>query len=196
MLKIFLHTWKVNRWEEVLKEQLNHIEDSGLSELAEVEVCYNDDEGKTLLDIWNFCNNEDSYVLYLQNLGITYHGLNKLENMTAKYRRWVMDGVVGNWKEYVSYLKEFDVVADNFKEEEKDYKKHFAANMWWSKSEYIKTLESPQNLIGDRSGYKGINHEHWPCTNVSGKFKNIRKNNDIEPHRAYKYKQRRGVERF
>ena len=45
MLKIFLHTWKINRWEEVLKEQLNRIEDSGLYEVAEVEVCYNDDEG-------------------------------------------------------------------------------------------------------------------------------------------------------
>ena len=187
MLKIFLHTWKVNRWEEVLKEQLNTIENSGLSELAEVEVCYNDDEGKTLLDIWNFCNNEDSYVLYLQNLGITYHGLNKLENMTAKYRRWVMDGVVGNWKEYVSYLKEFDIVADNFKEEDKDYKKHFAANMWWSKSEYIKTLESPQKIIGDRRG-----HEVWPCTGTSVNFKNMRTNNEIEPHTAYKYKQLTG----
>ena len=191
MLKIFLHTWKINRWEEVLKEQLNRIEDSGLYEVAEVEVCYNDDEGKTLLDIWNFCNKEDSHVLYLQNLGITYHGLNKLENMTTKYRRWVMDGVVGNWKEYVSYLDNFDVVADNFKEEKKDYKKHFAANMWWSKSEYIKTLESPQNIIGDRRG-----HEVWPCTGISGKFKNIRTNYDIEPHRAYKYKQLKGVERF
>ena len=191
MLKIFLHTWKINRWEEVLKEQLNRIEDSGLYEVAEVEVCYNDDEGKTLLDIWNFCNKEDSHVLYLQNLGITYHGLNKIEIMTTKYRRWVMDGVVGNWKEYVSYLKEFDVVADNFKEENKDYKEHFAANMWWSKSEYIKTLESPQNIIGDRRG-----HEVWPCTGISGKFKNIRTNYDIEPHRAYKYKQLKGVERF
>jgi hypothetical protein len=102
-----------------------------------------------------------------------------------------MDGVVGNWKEYVSYLKEFDVVADNFKEEKKDYKKHFAANMWWSKSKYIKTLESPQNIIGDRRG-----HEVWPCTGTSVNFKNIRTNSDIEPHRAYKYKQLRGVERF
>ena len=144
MLKIFIHTWKINRWEEVLEEQLKYIEDSGLGKEAVTEVCYNDDEGKTLLDIWNFCNNEDSYVLYLQNLGITYQGITKLENMTAKYRRWVMDGVVGNWKEYVSYLKEFDVVADNFKEEKKDYKKHFSANMWWSKSEYIKTLKNQQ----------------------------------------------------
>ena len=185
-----MHTWKINNWREILNEQLILIDESGLGDIASIHICNLDSEAKTWCEMWKHSFDNDSYYLYLQNLGITYHGLNKLENMTAKYRRWVMDGVVGNWKEYVSYLKEFDVVADNFKEEKKDYKKHFAANMWWSKSEYIKTLESPQNIIGDRRG-----HEVWPCTGISGKFKNIRTNYDIEPHRAYKYKQRRGVER-
>ena len=46
-MKVFIHTYKINDWERVLQEQINSIVDSGLSEVAEVEVCNNDGEDKT-----------------------------------------------------------------------------------------------------------------------------------------------------
>ena len=38
-INIYIHTWKVNNWREILNEQLSHIDDSGLGDTASVHIC-------------------------------------------------------------------------------------------------------------------------------------------------------------
>ena len=97
-VNIYIHTWKVNNWREILNEQLSHIDDSGLGDTASVHICNLDFECKTQLDMWEHSKINDSYYLYLHNLGISWQGT-KYEDLTANWRKWIMNGVVGNWKD-------------------------------------------------------------------------------------------------
>lgn len=184
-MKVFIHTWKINDWERVLQEQMDSIIDSGLSKVAEVEVYDGDGEDKTFARLWNYSQTNDDYVLYLHNLGITWQGT-KYEEMTEKYRRWVMAGVVDDWKNYSSHLENYDVVGDNYKPDMRLrmglYRRHFATNNWWVRTDYIRTLQKPVNLSKGPWNRKDI--EVWVCRG-DGRFKEIRKNHDIEPHEAY-----------
>ena len=102
-INIFIHTYKVNDWKPIRDEQLEYINNSGLRDVSDVHICHYDNELKTQLDMWEHSKTNDSYYLYLHNLGITWQGT-KHEKITERYRRWCMDGVVKNWKEYISYL--------------------------------------------------------------------------------------------
>ena len=112
-----------------------------------------------------------------------------------------MDGVVGNWKEYVKYLDEYDMVADNWKDvfnfkdldkrlfrrrlKDKNlvYPQHFSTQMWWTKSSYLSKLESPfehQKYALPEHGNPRIIMEGW--LNSYGKnFKEIRNDFTYEP---------------
>ena len=181
-MKVFIHTYKINDWERVLQEQINSIVDSGLSEAAEVEVCNNDGEDKTYMQLWDYSKTNDDYVLYLHNLGITWQGT-KYEEISERYRRWIITGVVDDWKNYISYLDKYDVVADNYKSDARLrsglYKRHFATNNWWVRTDYIRTLDKPNNLT-NRKGW-----ETWVCGG-DGNFKEIRNDYTNEPVDAYK----------
>ena len=37
---VFIHCYKINNWEEILNEQLDYIEKSGLKENAEIKICF------------------------------------------------------------------------------------------------------------------------------------------------------------
>ena len=115
-INIFIHTYRINRWKEVQDGQLEYIHNSGLSDISDIHICSYDSELKTQLDLWEHSKTNDSYYLYLHNLGITWQGTD-YEDITASYRRWIMEGVVGNWKEYISYLDEYDAVGDNWKDD-------------------------------------------------------------------------------
>ena len=201
-VNIYIHTWKVNNWREILNEQLSHIDDSGLGDTASVHICNLDFECKTQLDMWEHSKINDSYYLYLHNLGISWQGT-KYEDLTANWRKWIMNGVVGNWKEYVSHLDEYDVVGDNWKEESywrdwhpdkekyKDsdltYPKHFAPQMFWTKSSYLSKLEHPheyeKSALPDEESIRTL-MEGW-TTSGDGKFKEVRKDFSLEPVEAY-----------
>ncbi len=194
-INIFSHTYEVNDWERVRDEQLEYINNSGLSDISDIHICPHDSELKTQLDMWEHSKTNDSYYLYLHNLGITWQKTD-YEDLTANYRRWTMDGVVGNWKEYVSYLDEYDVVADNYYDDRlfgdiyenchvdyKDivYSKHFSTNHWWTKSSYVKKLENPLDYENKfPKPLIRISWETWICSN-KGQFKEVREDFSLVP---------------
>ena len=188
-MKVFIHTYKINDWERILQEQMDSIIDSGLSQSADIQVCDGDGEDKTLLDIWNYSQSNDGYILYLHNLGITWQET-KYEMITEKYRRWVMTGVVDDWENYVLNLEKHDVVGDNYKPDTRLrsglYKKHFATNNWWTKTDYVKTLQEPNNLRHQKEW------ETWICSG-DGSFKELRQNFVDEPIQAYNNPQLKNI---
>jgi len=198
VMVVFIHCYKINNLEEILNEQLDYIEKSGLKENAEIKICFSNSREETILKVYEFAQKNNSYFLWMHVKGVGYYKT-EFEESTTKFRRWLMDGVVGNWKEYVSYLEEYDVVGDNFKDDalykdiwpdkySKQYKtvypKHFSGTMFWTKSEYLKTLESPDSYIKRYSYNRGMGHETWPCSG-KGKFKEVRKDYLVEPHKAW-----------
>jgi len=114
-INIYMHTWKINNWREILNEQLSQIDDSGLGDTASIHICNSDAEKKTWFEMWKHSFDNDSYYLYLQNLGISWQGT-KYEDLTTNWRKWIMGGVVENWKEYISHLDEYDAVGDCWKD--------------------------------------------------------------------------------
>ena len=205
-INIYIHTWKINNWREILNEQLSYIDDSGLGDIASVLIYNFDSESKTFFEMWKHSLDNDSYYLSLHNLGITWQGT-KYEEVTSNYRKWIMAGVVGNWKEYVSYLDEYDAVGDNFKEgcyfremgspqiqrkfkdSDLKYPQHYGTQMWWSKSSYLSKLENPlerEKNAPPEYGNPRIIMEGW--LNSHGKnFKEIRNDFTYEPINAYNH---------
>jgi len=196
-INIFIHTYRINRWKEVQDEQLEYINNSGLGDASDVHICPYDNELKTQLDIWEHSKTNDSCYLYLHNLGITWQKTD-YEDITTSYRRWIMEGVVGNWKEYISYLDEYDAVGDNWKDDTpvsnwnpdskyKDmvYPRHFATNHWWTKSDYVKKLQNP--IEYEKKFSKFVNRVSWETwiSSYDGNFKEVRNDFSKEPHSAY-----------
>ena len=203
-INIYIHTWKINNWREILNEQLSHIDDSGLGDIASIHICNSDAEKKTWFEMWKHSFDNDSYYLSLHNLGITWQGT-KYEDLTANWRKWVMGGVIGNWKEYVSHLDEYDAVGDNwkdliyfrdmgppafqrkFKDSDITYPQHYATQMWWTKSSHLSKLESPfehQKYARPEHGDARVIMEGW-VTSQGKNFKEIRNDFTLEPLNAY-----------
>ena len=86
-INIYIHTWKINNWREILNEQLSQIDDSGLGDIASIHICNSDAEKKTWFEMWKHSFDNDSYYLYLQNLGISWQGT-KYEDITTNWRKW------------------------------------------------------------------------------------------------------------
>jgi len=203
-INIYIHTWKINNWREILNEQLIQIDESGVGDTASIHICNSDAEKKTWFEMWKHSFDNDSYYLYLQNLGISWQGT-KYEDITTNWRKWIMGGVVENWKEYVSHLDEYDAVGDcwkdevyyrdmdspyfkrNYKDSDLTYPKHFATQMWWTKSSYLSKLESPfehQKLARPEHGKPRVIMEGW-LTSYGENFKELRNDLSKEPAEAY-----------
>jgi hypothetical protein len=201
-INIYIHTWKINNWREILNEQLTSIDNSGLADIASIHICNFDSEAKTWFEMWKHSFDNDSYYLSLHNLGITWQGT-RYEDLTATWRKWIMSGVVENWEEYVLYLDEYDAVGDNwkdvvyyrdwhsnkrkYKDSDLTYPKHFATQMWWSKSSHLNKLENPiehQKYSVPEHGGERVIMEGW-LTSYGENFKEIRNDFTHEPAGAY-----------
>ena len=199
-----MHTWKINNWREILNEQLILIDESGLGDIASIHICNLDSEAKTWFEMWKHSFDNDSYYLYLQNLGITWQGT-KYEDITANWRKWIMGGVIKNWKEYVLHLDEYDAVGDDwkdaayyrdwhrnkrkYKDSDLTYPQHFATQMWWTKSSHLSKLENPlkhQKYFRPEHGNPRIIMEGW-LTSLGKNFKEIRNDFTREPLDAYNH---------
>ena len=199
-----MHTWKINNWREILNEQLILIDESGLGDIASIHICNLDSEAKTWFEMWKHSFDNDSYYLYLQNLGITWQGT-KYEDITANWRKWIMGGVIKNWKEYVLHLDEYDAVGDDwkdaayyrdwhrnkrkYKDSDLTYPQHFATQMWWTKSSHLSKLENPlkhQKYFRPEHGNPRIIMEGW-LTSFGKNFKEIRNDFTREPLDAYNH---------
>jgi len=200
---VFIHCCKLNNWKDILQEQLDYIKSSGLEEVSDIKIQYHDlredtwdkdkGEGDGLIDMYNFSLQNDSNILFIHIKGVTYYQT-KFQEIADNHRRWLMDGVVGNWKEYVSYLDEYDVVGDNYKgsvffrdiwpdryskNSKRVFPQHFAGGFFWTKSDYVKELINPITYFNDN--YNRNKSEIWPTTG-KGKFKEVRRDYSVEPY--------------
>ena len=182
---VFIHCWQANNWEEVLAEQIQTLKSSGLDNY---KVCYNDNEKETLIELWKFSKDYTFPILHIHAKGLSHYGT-KYEEKANRWRRWLMQGVVEDWENYVKLLPIFEVVGDNLKPSiifngrywvplesnsltaidplngKSIFTTHFSGNFWWADPLYLSTLPKP---CGDR---KDI--EMWACSG-NGRFKEIR----------------------
>ncbi len=140
-------------------------------------------EFPTLEKIYNLSLIEDFYCYYLHTKGVSID-----ENNYTRYGNKPLQYIktcVGEWREYMEYflleqheqcmceLKYSDAVGCFISEEPV---KHFTGNFWWSKSEYIKKL----NSIEDLNKLDRYQAEFWISDKNNGKLKSLH-----QPSRHY-----------
>ncbi|ANS04308.1 hypothetical protein [uncultured Mediterranean phage] len=156
---IYIHICCKGAWLEIFTRLIDNIKQSGLYEVINQIKCFmlgdpgdlppifddakitivkhNRDtslyERFTLNNLYDDCEKEDFYVLYLHTKGITHPGCKRV-------RDWVDYLIYFNmykFKEIIDFLKIYDTVGVNLQPAPEI---HYSGNFWWSKSAHIKTL--------------------------------------------------------
>jgi len=95
-------------------------------------------ERKILQLLHEHSQHDNFYVLYLHTKGIKYNGNNKKINDWVEYMTYFN---VCQFRNMLKLLKYNDVVGVNL-EDKPEHPIHFSGNFWWSKSRYIRTLDT------------------------------------------------------
>lgn len=180
---IFVHIAVINNVNYVLNHILDTIYKSGLYNQADkIFLCINGDpsllffthrdkyiiinqnnnifkyEFPTLYLLWDICQKEDCYVLYLHTKGVS-----KDWNRYIGMSDWLDCMLYFNVERYNDCIKSLnkgnDVVGVMFYKTptDIDYEKtiwkkgeincHFSGNFWWSKSSHLRALTKPSSII-------------------------------------------------
>lgn len=97
----------------------------------------------TLSALKDHCDNTDDYypVLYTHHKGVTWLGSENYNNI-RDWRRYMQYFNIERWRDCVIKLNQgYDSVGVNWSG---DKHKHWAGNMWWARSDYIRTLPKIQ----------------------------------------------------
>lgn len=133
-------------------------------------------ETPTIRKIWEDSMHDDFYVLYFHNKGATalsrffkQHDVNTFKNYYY-WRKFIEWGVIENWKECVKALNDGNEFAGcNYN---MDPFPHFSGGFWWSRSDYIRTLDD----ISDSHWWKTskapfhvdrLVNEMWPMSKAN-----------------------------
>jgi hypothetical protein len=184
----FYHICAINRWEEVVNDQLQSIIKSGLYDRSEkifVSVvgqnyqsvklpekfeiihssadaaCY---ERKILSYMHDFCskNTNNVAVWYIHSKGIN-HSYNGLFNNVTSWRKYMEYFVLGRHSQCLEKLIDNNTCGVNFQNVQ-GTRYHYSGNFWWANSFYIKTL--PMNI-----GPNYCDPEFWLCINSNSNDK-------------------------
>lgn len=111
-------------------------------------------EAPTLKCLFDFCNNNENYnVVYTHTSGVSRSINTQNPNDVALYankslwRRYSDYFVLDNWRRCVDLLNHHDCVGTEWLDDgyiggiHYPELQHYAGNIWWSKSDYIKTLD-------------------------------------------------------
>jgi hypothetical protein len=120
--------------------------------------------------------NEYFYCYYLHAKGVSiteenktwYHNsqdLNHLKNCINDWREFMEYFQIYRFEDNVNLLDRFDTCGVNYCEEPSP---HYSGNFWWTKSDYIKTLNELPKLTSQNRWLA----EFWIGTNKTGKFFN------------------------
>ena len=139
-IAIFYHNAIMGNHEEVDKQIMHRLKESGLLERADVFV-KNDckDIGLfefptlEMLDQFSVYHPE-YYILYIMNKGVSRPDIKPIQDWRESMLYWNVD----KWRECVRKLDEgSDAVGINVVDAPK---RHFQGNWWWAKAEHIKRL--------------------------------------------------------
>ena len=168
---IFYHLMQIKGWQFLYQDQMQALCSSGLMSACDfMHIGVNGDEElfwtppkcnikrneiltseySTLKDLEQFAiNSKENYkILYFHSKGITNMG-----NMNIRAWRLYMEHcLIQNWKECVDSLNEYDCVGTSFTKrpwcnrgsgsEALTCHPHFSGNFWWTKTEYLKKLNT------------------------------------------------------
>lgn len=189
---IYVHICCKNNWYQIFENIINFIKVSKLYDvITEIRCCVlgNFDKSKytlfddekitiinkhmnmklyerfTLNNLYDDCQKEDFYVLYLHTKGITKQHLRSVKD-------WVDYMLYFNTykhKEIFNLLEKYNAIGVNFFYTN-NIPPHFSGNFWWSKSSYIKTLKR-------EIGKKYCDPEFWLCSNNIENFYSLNNSN-------------------
>lgn len=101
-------------------------------------------EAETLHMLWNYCQTNSGYVLYLHSKGVTRH---KNECM-HDWKNLMEYFLIEKFELCLNALKNHDVCGVNFLIAKN--KPHFSGNFWWSTTNHIKKLKNIKPDISNR----------------------------------------------
>jgi hypothetical protein len=182
-IAVFYHTCQLPGWEKLFEEQTDLLIESGLMDAADLvyiginngttipdldrpNIIYNInteqhlEEGPTMKALLKFAEENDGYsILYFHMKGVT----KQHSRPVIDWRQMMSYYLIENWERCVKILPNYDAVGTNYVDNYRGgYDPHYSGTFWWSKSEYIRTLDhsyldSPERLkrefwIGSRHG--------------------------------------------
>jgi hypothetical protein len=192
-IKIFYHTYLINSYKDIITEQLTNIfyselykncqefyigvvggeeEKKWITNLVEkyskikLHFFDNGDE-KDTLKLISLKSKPDDYILYFHTKGITHSSIT--QNL---WRRLIEYKTINEWKKCVEILNEYDCVGPLYRENTfLGYFPHFSGGFWWSKYEYIITLDN--SYLSEDYLHKRMGAEFWIGSNSNSKMKCI-----------------------
>lgn len=92
---------------------------------------------------------ENYNVLYFHSKGLSYPENTFIDQKVKKWVRYMDLFLINDWKQNIEILKDYDTIGmfmfepdeESRKVDEPDNRKTYAGHFWWSKSEYLKTLD-------------------------------------------------------
>jgi len=178
----YYHVCAINGYEEVVKEQIADLINSGLYRAAERIVVgvsgeYREDaiklfskykkfykfladdnyEFPTLEELQRLCeSDEKSWVFYIHTKGVSY-----LDGRGDYWRQYMMYYNVHKWKDCVAKLRDgHETCGVKLLEAKSHHPKHYSGNFWWATSEYIKRLPKVTEL----NQQDRFQAEFWVCS--------------------------------
>jgi hypothetical protein len=108
-------------------------------------------ETSTLIKMWEFCQSNDSKVLYLHSKGVTRPNNDNINSWIDLMEYFCIE----KHEKCFKALKQYDTCGVNLSYEPM---KHYSGNFWWANSDYIKT----RNKYDETQSSK-INDKRWYC---------------------------------
>lgn len=212
---IFWHTYLDNDFKLLVQEQMTKLFTSGLYERADVintgisspsedntkwflELLSkypkfhplvhvdNDAEKATLrvMDLYCKANvGDDYYVMYFHTKAVTNTSYNNI------LWRWSMDyNIIHRWKDCLFALNGADAVGINLRyDTHLGYHPHFSGTYWWSKANYIRTLQEKylydkEYLLDLHPKANILLAEFYIGSNHQGKLKSMFECGDVAPY--------------
>ena len=107
-------------------------------------------EGQTLTKIYEHCQDDDGYVFYFHNKGISSYTTH-IPGALKDWRHYMQYFNLEKWEECIAKLDEgYDCCGVDWVERH-DIKldfvvQHYAGNFWWARNDYIRKLKHPLKI--------------------------------------------------
>lgn len=130
-------------------------------------------EYQTIRDIWEFSKDHDGPACYIHSKGVT-----NPSPLFTKWRWFMIDRVIHQWKDRVRDLEHYDTVGCCLMNRWKT--REFSGNFWWANHQWLRRLPEPI-ITSNRFWY-----EQWLLSDSEAKIKSLISTNG-EPWESWFY---------